>query len=235
MEGIGTVFSEGNSFHALLWAAALGSVVAISMATGRRVLKLQESLDAWLHGIKSMLPAMIILVLAWAIASVCKDLDTAGFVTSLLSDKLNPNLLPSLMFLCGALIAFSTGTSWATMGILLPLAVPIAFGVTAAAGFGEAAAHQIFLATTSAVLAGAIFGDHCSPISDTTVLSSMSSGCDHVDHVRTQLPYALTVALAALLTGYLPVAAGLPVWAGLLLGVAVLGAVVRFVGKPVEA
>ncbi|MBD3868141.1 MAG: Na+/H+ antiporter NhaC family protein [Acidobacteria bacterium] len=234
MQGIGTVFSEGNSFHALLWAAALGSVVAIAMVTGQGVLKLQESLDAWLNGIKSMLPAMIILVLAWAIASVCKDLNTAGFVTSLLSDKLNPNLLPSLMFLCGALIAFSTGTSWATMGILLPLAVPIAFGVTAAAGFGEAAAHQIFLATTSAVLAGAIFGDHCSPISDTTVMSSMSSGCDHVDHVRTQLPYALTVALAALITGYLPVAAGLPVWAGLLLGVAVLGAVVRFVGKPVE-
>jgi Na+/H+ antiporter NhaC len=234
LEGIGTVFSEGNSFHALLWAAALGSLVAISMATGRGVLKLQESLDAWLHGIKSMLPAMIILVLAWAIASVCKDLDTAGFVTSLLSDRLNPNLLPGLMFLCGALIAFSTGTSWATMGILLPLAVPIAFGVTAAAGFGDAAAHQVFLATTSAVLAGAIFGDHCSPISDTTVMSSMSSGCDHVDHVRTQLPYALTVAVAALVTGYLPVAAGLPVWAGLLLGVAALGAVVRFVGKPVE-
>ena len=234
IEGIGTVFSAGNSFHALLWAAAIGSAVAIVLATGRRILKLQEALNAWTHGIKSMLPAMIVLILAWSIASVCKDLDTAGFVTSALSDRLNPNLLPGLMFMLGAVIAFATGTSWATMGILLPLAVPIAFGVTAAAGFDDSAAHQVFLATISAVLAGAIFGDHCSPISDTTVLSSMSSGCDHVDHVRTQLPYALTVAAAAVLTGYLPVAAGLPVWAGLLLGIAVLGCVVRFIGKPVE-
>ncbi len=234
IEGIGTVFSAGNSFHALLWAAAIGSAVAIVLATGRMILKLREALDAWTNGIKSMLPAMIVLILAWSIASVCKDLDTAGFVTSAISHRLNPNLLPGLMFMLGAVIAFATGTSWATMGILLPLAVPIAFGVTAAAGFDDSAAHQVFLATTSAVLAGAIFGDHCSPISDTTVMSSMSSGCDHVDHVRTQLPYALTVAGAALFTGYLPVAAGLPVWAGLLLGIAVLGGVVRFIGKPVE-
>ncbi len=235
VQGIGKVFSEGNTFHALLWAAAIGSAVANGLATGRRILGLQEALDAWTHGIKSMLSAMIVLILAWSIASVCKDLDTAGFVTSALSDHLNPNLLPGLMFILGAVIAFATGTSWATMGILLPLAVPIAFGVTDAAGFGDSAAHQVFLATISAVLAGAIFGDHCSPISDTTVLSSMSSGCDHVDHVRTQLPYALTVAAAALLTGYLPVAAGLPVWAGLLLGIVVLGGVVRFIGRPVEA
>jgi len=234
MQGVGTVFSSGNSFHALLWAAALGSIVSISMATGRKLLKMQEAIDAWLGGIKSMLPAMVILTLAWAISAVCKDLDTAGFVTSAVSDKLNPALLPALMFLFGSVIAFATGTSWATMGILLPLAIPIAFGVTEAAGIESSTAHSIFLATTSAVLAGAIFGDHCSPISDTTVMSSMSSGCDHVDHVRTKLPYALVVAVAALLTGYLPAAAGLPVWACLLLGTAVLWAVVRWIGKPVE-
>jgi len=234
IRGIGTVFSSGNSFHALLWAAAIGSIVSISMATGRRLLKMQEAIDAWLVGIKSMLPAMVILTLAWAISSVCKDLDTAGFITSAVSDRLNPALLPALMFLFGSVIAFATGTSWATMGILLPLAIPIAFGVTEAAGIESSTAHGIFLATTSAVLAGAIFGDHCSPISDTTVLSSMSSGCDHVDHVRTQLPYALVVAAAALLTGYLPAAAGLPVWACLLLGCGVLWAVVRWIGKPVD-
>jgi len=233
LRGMGIVFSSGNSFHSLLWAAGLGSMVSIAMATSRRLLQPQEAIDAWINGIKSMLPAMLILILAWSISAVCKDLDTAGFVTSAISDRLNPNLLPGLIFLLGSLIAFATGTSWATMGILLPLAVPIAFGVTEAAGYGEAAAHGIFLASTSAVLAGAIFGDHCSPISDTTVMSSMSSGCDHVDHVRTQLPYALTVAITALITGYLPVAAGFPPWACIHLGCGVLLALVRWAGKPV--
>jgi Na+/H+ antiporter NhaC len=117
------------------------------------------------------------------------------------------------------------------MGILIPLAVPTAHGVAQAAGLDPAAAHGILLGGISSVLAGAIFGDHCSPISDTTVMSSMASGCDHVDHVRTQLPYAIAVALVAVVTGYLPAAFGLPTPLCLLLGAAVLGAGLAVFGR----
>jgi Na+/H+ antiporter NhaC len=139
------------------------------------------------------------------------------------SDVLDPRLLPTLVFTLAALTAFATGTSWGTMGILIPLAVPTAYGVAQAAGFDPAEAHRILLGAISAVLAGAIFGDHCSPISDTTVMSSMASACDHVDHVRTQLPYAIAVALVSVFTGYLPAAFGWPTPLCLLLGAAVLG------------
>ena len=117
------------------------------------------------------------------------------------------------------------------MSILIPLAVPTAVGVSQAAGWDADATHAIMLGAVSSVLAGALFGDHCSPISDTTVMSSMASGCDHVDHVRTQLPYALTVAVVALGVGYLPTGFGLSPWLGLLLGTAVLYAFLRFVGR----
>ncbi len=117
------------------------------------------------------------------------------------------------------------------MSILIPLAVPTAVGVSNGAGWDAASTHGIMLGAVSSVLAGALFGDHCSPISDTTVMSSMASGCDHVDHVRTQLPYAVTVAVVALLLGYLPAGFGLSPWIGLLLGTAVLYAFLRFVGR----
>ena len=157
-----------------------------------------------------------------------------GFVADALTGNINPGLLPLLVFIFASVIAFATGTSWATMGILLPLAVPAAFGVAQAAGYGDSDSYRIFLGSVSAVLAGAIFGDHCSPISDTTVLSSMSSGCDHIDHVRTQLPYAMVVALVAMLLGYIPCAYGLPPWVSLLAGAVVLALVVRFVGRRVR-
>jgi Na+/H+ antiporter NhaC len=140
-------------------------------------------------------------------------------------------VLPSIVFVLAALTAFSTGTSWGTMGILIPLAVPTAYGVATAAGFDAGAAHTILLGTVSSVLAGAIFGDHCSPISDTTVLSSMSSACDHVDHVRTQLPYALLVAAVAILLGYLPGGFGVPPWLCLLAGAAALAGLLRLFGR----
>jgi Na+/H+ antiporter NhaC len=180
---------------------------------------------------KSMVIAVVILILAWSIAEVCTDLNTSGFMVEAFSDLLDPRLLPALVFALAAVTAFATGTSWGTMGILIPLAVPTAFGVAQAAGFDDAAAHRILLGSISAVLAGAIFGDHCSPISDTTVMSSMASGCDHVDHVRTQLPYALVVAVVAIVTGYLPAAFGLPTPLCLLLGTGVLGGGLFWVGR----
>ncbi len=180
---------------------------------------------------KSMMPAMVILILAWGIGDVCSDLDTADYLVAQLSDSLNPGWLPALTFFLAAVTAFSTGTSWATMSILIPLAVPTAVGVSQAAGYDAGATHGIMLGAVSSVLAGALFGDHCSPISDTTVMSSMASGCDHVDHVRTQLPYALSVAVVALVVGYVPVGFGLSPWIGLLLGVVVLYGFLRLIGR----
>jgi Na+/H+ antiporter NhaC len=229
--GIGDVFGAGSTNRALLYAASGGCLTAILMALGQRILTLGESLEAMIAGFKSMVLAFVILTLAWAISDVCAALNTSGFMTSALSDKITPAVLPSLVFLLAAVTAFSTGSSWSTMGILIPISVPTAYGVAQAAGYSSGAAEGILLGSVASVLAGAIFGDHCSPISDTTVLSSMSSGCDHVDHVRTQLPYALLVGAVGILLGGLPTGFGAPVWVGLLLSAAALWIVLRLFGR----
>ena len=233
-EGLGQVFGAGDSFKALLWGSLAGCIVALLMATLQRILTVSAALQAWTNGVRSMLPAFVILALAWSIADVCTDLHTSGFMVAALSDHLPPGILPAIVFLLAALTAFATGTSWGTMGILIPLAVPTAYGVARAAGFDADAAHTILLGTVSSVLAGAIFGDHCSPISDTTVLSSMSSACDHVDHVRTQLPYAILVAAVAIVLGYIPGGLGVPPWICLLAAAAALVGLLRLLGRPVE-
>jgi Na+/H+ antiporter NhaC len=234
MKGLGTVFSNGASYDALMYAAVCGSVSALILAVGQRIIKLGTGLGAWIEGMKSMMPAMVILILAWGIGNVCSDLETADFLVAQLGDSLNPGLVPAMVFVLAAITAFSTGTSWATMSILIPLAVPTAVGVAESAGYDAAAAHRVLLGAVSAVLAGALFGDHCSPISDTTVMSSMSSGCDHVDHVRTQLPYALTVAGVALIAGYVPAGFGLSPWISLILGSAALYGILRLLGRAVR-
>jgi Na+/H+ antiporter NhaC len=178
-----------------------------------------------------MTMAFVILVLAWSIADVCSDLDTRGFLVATLSEGLDPRLLPAIIFTLAALTAFATGTSWGTMGILIPLAVPTAYGLAEASTLGAGTATGILLASVSSVLAGAIFGDHCSPISDTTVLSSTASGCDHVDHVRTQLPYALAVAAVGMLLGYLPAGYGVSPFLCLPLGAGVLAGGLWWLGR----
>lgn len=233
MQGLGTVFSAGSSYDALMYAALAGSVSALVLAVGQGIITLATGLAAWINGMKSMMTAMVILILAWGIGSVCADLKTADFLVAQLSDTLNPGLVPALIFILASITAFSTGTSWATMSILIPLAVPTAVGVAQSANYDAASTHGIMLGAVSAVLAGALFGDHCSPISDTTVMSSMSTGCDHVDHVRTQLPYALTVAGIALVGCYIPVGFGLSPWLGLLLGSGLLYGVLRVLGRRV--
>jgi Na+/H+ antiporter NhaC len=230
-EGLGRVFGAGDSFKSLLWGSSSGCLTALLLAVAQRILTLGKSLAAWTHGIRSMVVAVVILILAWSIADVCDNLSTSDFMVAALTDALDPRWLPALIFALAAMTAFATGTSWGTMSILIPLAVPVAFGLAQDAGFDPAVTHRILLGAISSVLAGAIFGDHCSPISDTTVLSSMASGCDHVDHVRTQLPYALVVAVVAMATGYIPAAFGLPTPLCLLLGTAVLGGALAWVGR----
>ena len=174
-----------------------------------------------------MIYAVTILVLAWALGGVCKDLDTAGFLIGVVGDWLTAAWIPASVFVLAAIVSFATGTSWGTMAILFPLVVPLAHRVAP----GQEA---ILLGTVSSILAGSVWGDHCSPISDTTVLSSMATSCDHMDHVRTQLPYALLVGVVSVLFAELPVAAGwYGPWAGLVVGAVVLVALFELLSSPV--
>jgi Na+/H+ antiporter NhaC len=203
------IVGESDPFQVLLWAAFAGTFTCILMYLIQRILNLRQCVEAFIVGFKALTLGMIILTMARIIQYVCIELETANFILAVSSGVLNPGLLPALTFITAAATSFSTGTSWGTMAILTPLIIPLAYQLPLEAGLSSSAVELSLLGTIGAVLSGAVFGDHCSPISDTTIMSSMSCGADHVDHVRTQLPYALTVALVATLFGYLPAGMGL--------------------------
>jgi Na+/H+ antiporter NhaC len=195
--GLRAVIGASDPFTSLLWASLLGLMLAVALALGQRLLSLREALESVVAGFRSMLMAAVVLTLAWSLGQVCSDLATADFLKAAVGPHVPAGLLPMAVFVVAAGVSFATGTSWGTMAILTPLAIPLVVRV----GEGETA---LVAATVAAILGGAVFGDHCSPISDTTIMSSMASACDHVDHVRTQLPYALLAAGSAVLVGYLP-------------------------------
>jgi Na+/H+ antiporter NhaC len=228
------VFGAADPFITLLWGSLAGCLVAIALSTAQRILTLEESIDAWLSGMRAMLLAMVILTLAWSLGSVTEAIGTAPYLTQILEGRVALQLLPVIVFATAAAMSFATGTSWGTMAILLPLVIPLSVSLGGFTDTGPDIQYTILLGNISSVLAGAIFGDHCSPISDTTVLSSMASGCDHVDHVRTQLPYALIVAVVGMALGDIGTAYGLPVWVALLGGAGVLFAFLRFRGVDVD-
>ncbi len=228
------VFGEADPFATLLWGSLAGCLVAIGLSMAQGVLTLEESMTAWVGGLKAMVIAMVILVLAWSLGAVTEDVGTARYLSLILEGAFPLELLPVLVFVTAAAIAFATGTSWGTMAILLPLVIPLAVTLGGGIDFEGGAHYTVLLGTISSVLAGAIFGDHCSPISDTTVLSSMAAGCDHVDHVRTQLPYAVLVAVVAMAVGDVPTAYGLPNWISLVVGALILWAFVRFRSERVD-
>ena len=228
------VFGAADPFMTLLWGSAAGCIVGMALSVVQRILTVQESLNAWLAGMKAMFLAMVILTLAWSLGQVTEDLGTAQYVAQILNDSLPLEVIPVLVFLTSAAMAFATGTSWATMAIMIPLVIPLTVTLGGAEGFGVGGEFSILLGAISSALAGAIFGDHCSPISDTTVLSSTAAACDHVDHVRTQLPYALLVALLAMVVGDVGTALGLSVWVALILSIAILGAGLWFFGSSVS-
>ncbi len=227
---IGLIFSSGNSFNSLLWGSFSGFLVAIALALSQRLLKLREAVKAGIEGMKAMLTAVVILSLAWALSETLMDLRTGDYLASALSGKFDPRLLPAAVFLVSALISFSTGTSWGTMSIVYPLVIPLAYALAK----GTPHFHRVLLGVVASVLSGAVFGDHCSPISDTTIMSSMASSCDHVDHVKTQIPYALVVAVFSLLFGVLPYAFSLPYLATVFLEAGALTAFLLLVGKKVN-
>ncbi len=229
---LGDIFGAANSFSVLMWAAFTGLLTAMALSVSQKILTLNETLNAAVNGYKSMLMAAMILILAWAIGEICKDLHTADYVIEFSKGILSPHIIPFVTFIVAAFISFSTGTSWATMAILTPIVIPIAYQLPLEAGLNSTLSHEILIGTVGAVLSGSVMGDHCSPISDTTILSSMSSAADHVDHVRTQLPYAILVGMVASLSGYLPNGWGFNTYLSLLAGAIALTAIVFIFGKP---
>ncbi len=180
-----------------------------------------------------MIPAIIVLILAWGISGVCRsdEINTAGYIIAMVGDSIPPQLLPTAAFITAGAIALSIGSSFATMSLLLPMFIPLTYSVLGSPAATATIDDPIFLATVGAILAGAIFGDHCSPISDTTVLSSAAAGCDHLHHVATQLPYALLIAACSILFGYLPIGFGIPWWIALPSSAIACSGVVLFLGK----
>jgi Na+/H+ antiporter NhaC len=231
---IGKIFGAADPFVPLLWGSLLGSLLAIVLSVGLRKLSLQRTIESWLTGIRAMLLAVIILLLAWSLGAVTEDLGTASFLASVLSERLPLALLPVTVFIIAGLSALSIGSSWGTMAIIFPLAIPLALRMGAVADPSAGAGWGILLAVIAAVMGGALFGDHCSPISDTTILSSMASGCDHVDHVRTQMPYALVAAGLAAVVGAIPAGMGLSPWISIPAGLTVLWVLIRYLGQRVE-
>lgn len=220
-------FSNADASVALFQSAIFASIVTIALAVCKRIFTISEAIDTWIDGMKGLIITGVILLLAWSLGSVIKEVGTADYLVTLLSDSLPMFLLPSVIFIFGAVISFSTGTAYGTMSILMPLAIPLAYAISPEMNY--------VIMSTSAVLTGAIFGDHCSPISDTTILSSMGAGCNHIDHVRTQMWYSLFVAGVTILFGYIPVGLGLPIYFALPLALCALGVLTYFLGKPVPS
>jgi len=225
------IIGNANSYTALMWASLSSMMAAALLSLGQRIMDLEEIVNAWFHGVRAMLMAMIILILAWSLGEVTDILKTADFLVSILGDSIPTFILPALVFVLAAATAFATGSSWGAMGILFPLAMPLTWAVMIAQGQTGPEDMHILYSAVSAILAGSVWGDHCSPISDTTILSSLASGCDHIEHVRTQLPYALTVGVVALLPGSILTSLGAPWWLGMSLGLVILWLILRFYGK----
>ncbi|EKY27942.1 Na+/H+ antiporter NhaC family protein [Clostridium celatum] len=225
-EAIKQAFSASDASVALFQSALLASIVAIIMAVCKKIFTIGEAIEVWVDGMKGLLITGVILILAWSLSSVIKELGTAKYLVTLLSGSIPYFLLPSLIFILGAVISFATGTAYGTMGILMPLAVPLAYSINPEMSF--------VIVSTSAVLTGAIFGDHCSPISDTTILSSMGAGCNHIEHVKTQIWYSLFVAVITILFGYIPAGFGLPIYIVLPVAILAVFVGVQIFGKKVE-
>ena len=198
------VISNAENSHLILFSAAIfGMTLALFCGTISGSLRFQAVRLGFWRGIKRAILPSCILILAWSLKNCCDTLGTGDFLTRILADKIPPHLFPAILFIVASMTSFATGTSWGTMAILIPTAIPIAFALD---GQSYGLTTMISL---GAVLDGAIFGDHCSPISDTTIISSTASSCELMAHVRTQLPYSLSVAAIALAAGYIPSGLGL--------------------------
>jgi Na+/H+ antiporter NhaC len=224
--GFGEALTRGSSSRALVWGSFGSVLITIVLYSVQRLTSFSRLFHGFMEGMRSIFTGTMILIFAWGIGSAIKSVHTADFIVGAAGGLLPPVWLPLITFFIGGVISFSTGTSYGTIAVLMPIVVPLVFQ---SHGVGD---MTIMFSVIGAVFAGAVFGDHCSPISDTTIMSSMFSGSDHMDHVNTQAPYALLAGLGAVV-GYGGVALGLPAPVNIVLGVVVTVGLFLFLSKPV--
>ena len=227
-EGAGFVeaFSDSDASLGLTLGSFFGLIITILLYQIRRVLSFKECMDCIPEGFRAMVPAILILTFAWTLKAMTDSLGADLYVAGLVESSAGAfmNFLPAIIFVVGCFLAFATGTSWGTFGILIPIAVQVV---------GTADINMLTI-TTAAILAGAVCGDHISPISDTTILASAGAQCNHINHVSTQIPYALTVA-ACCLAGFLAGGITANGWIGTFVGLAALAVVLLVLGRKVNA
>lgn len=225
------VMQKTDPYKALLWGsfASLMTAVIITSSVGK--MPINKVVEYATEGMKTILDALLVLVLAWTLSMVITELGVGEYLKGTLGATLPYWILPFAAFILAALISFSTGSSWSTMAILYPILLPLCWTVCKDLAYDESI--QVLMNTASVILAGAVFGDHCSPISDTTILSSMASGCDHVEHVKTQLPYAVTVGAISLVLCLVFVNIGFPWYINFPLGFGMVILAYRLWGKKV--
>ncbi|HKQ49612.1 MAG TPA: Na+/H+ antiporter NhaC family protein [Phycisphaerae bacterium] len=228
------ILKNVNAYAAILYGAIISVLLAIGLSVATRSLTFMRSLESMMEGVQRVIPAIAILIFAWALSDSMRDLHLGQVaVRELKSHQFSPHLLPLMIFVAACIVSFATGTSWGTMGILCPVAVLLAGHL--ATDLARDDALTLFYGSVGSVLAGAVFGDHCSPISDTTVLSALASECSLEAHVWTQLPYAVTAALMEIVAGDLLCGwLGAPAWVGLLTGSAGLVVIVYAIGRPIR-
>ena len=225
---VSTAVAQADTIFLVLRAALLCGLAAIALTKLLRLGSVGEGIKAWLHGAEALMPTIVILLLAWSLADVVKNLGTVYYVVEIISAGVPAFLVPSLIFVCCCLISFASG-SYGCMFMVMPMAIPIASAVVGAENLSGDS--SFLLLCVALVLSGSIFGDHCSPMTDCTVLAALGSGCNIMEHVRTQLPYAMTVAAVTIVFGTLLTALGMSVWLSLALGCAAMAALLLVIGK----
>ncbi|KAL6598957.1 Na+/H+ antiporter family [Neocallimastix californiae] len=224
-KGIFEALANSDSSVALFQAALVASIVSVIMAYCQKI-KFDDAISEWVNGMKTIVITGVILLLAWSLGDIIKELGTADYLVGILKNSIPKFILPTLIFIISAIISFATGTSYGTMGILMPLTIPLAWAIHADMNY--------VIICTSGVLSGSIFGDHCSPISDTTILSSMGSSCDHISHVQTQIYYSLYIAIITIFVCYIPAGFGIYWYITIPVAIIVMYGGLRIFGEKIE-
>ena len=220
------VMGHSNYMQTWIWTATLSGLLALLLALGLRALGTNQAVEAWMRGLQAVVPVCLVIILASALSRVCETLQVGNALWSLLAPRVQAELLPALVFLLASLLSFVTGSSFGTFAMLIPVLSPLLAAQESA---------PILHASLGALVAGATFGDHCSPVSDTTIVASIASSCDHLHHVRTQLPYALLTALISVTLGHLGTSLGwYPLPVAWLLGALALFLTLRYFGTPIR-
>ena len=226
---VAQAFGAADAAKLLVSVSALACIVAY--LSNRSELKEEDAGEVFLGGVLHLFTPCLILISVWILSSTIKELGAAEVLSHLLEGNLPPSLFPAVVFLVGTLISFTTGSSWGTMGVLMPLALPVAIFMES----GPETASILVPQTVAAVFSGAVFGDHCSPLSDTTIVASIACDLEPLEHVRTQIPYALIAAGVALFVGFIPSGFGLPSWISLIVGIVILFILAKIFGTSSNA